>query len=74
MREWGGCEVVGMCWHTSVCTWIACNNNYSLLQFDAGFFPLLHNQQKSASYEQKLNRENKVQSRLEEEDKWVEGT
>jgi len=34
-------------------------NTYEFLAA-GGFFPLLHNQQKSASYEQKLNRQNKV--------------
>lgn len=39
--------------------------NWSLLQL----LHLLHNQQKSASYEQKLNRQNKVQSvRVEKEE------
>jgi len=36
--------------------------NRNVYEFVAAgeFFPLLHNQQKSASYEQMLNRQNKV--------------
>lgn len=40
--------------------------NWSLLQL----LHLVHNQQKSASYEQKLNRQNKVQSVCEREKRY----